>query len=171
MTSRLKAVLILFAALSLFILISSFLAVSFYPGSFSEFIYKTFSLICHQHRELCLELKGHPMPLCSRCIGLYLGALISNLFVLFFISNKPVTTTHSITNKGSVISLVAAILWGLIFLDSRLTDLGIISISHVRRFAIGLAGGISSSLFILFLFSLFFSIQLDQKNPENRFQL
>jgi len=53
----------------------------------------------------------------------------------------------------------------LVFADSRLTYLKILSVSHTRRFATGLIAGSSSSMFILFLLAVFYSIQINQKKP------
>lgn len=166
MISRLKAVLIIFTALSLFLIVTSILATILHPASFTASIYKIYSLICHQHQELCIKVNGNPMPLCSRCVGLYTGALLTNLFALLFIFKRPEKTIRLIFSRGRIISFATAVFWGLIFLDSRLTDIGILSISHIRRFSLGITGGVFSALFILFLFSLFFSLLSDQQKPD-----
>jgi uncharacterized membrane protein len=163
MTSRLKAALILLSALSLFVLAFSLYGTFIYPDGFSEPIYKACSFICHQERELCIKLHGNPMPVCSRCIGLYFGALLVNLIMLTLI--KKGANNHSIIRKGGIISFATVISWGLVFADSRLTYLKILSVSHTRRFATGLIAGSLSSMFILFLLAVFYSIQINQKKP------
>jgi hypothetical protein len=45
--------------------------------------------------------------------------------------------------------------------------LKLLSVSHPRRFATGLTAGCSSSMFILFLLAVFYSMRIDQKNPKN----
>jgi uncharacterized membrane protein len=161
MISRLKAVLVLFSALSLFILTVSLYGTFTYPDSYSKFIYKACSLVCHQERELCIKLLGNPMPVCSRCVGLYLGALLTNLFILTFFIKR--LNYRSIISKSGIVCITTALSWGLVFADSRLTDLRMISVSHLRRFATGLIAGSSSSIFILFLLAIFYSMQIDQK--------
>lgn len=171
MISRLKAVLIIFTALSLFFIVSSILASILYPAPFTPSIYKAFSLICHQHQELCINIDGTPMPLCSRCMGLYSGAFLTNLFILLLIFKKPEKMIYGIISRGRIIGFATAVSWALIFLDSRLTDIAVLSISHIRRFALGFIGGIFSSFFILFLFSLFFYMRSDQQKPDMRSQI
>jgi len=38
-----------------------------------DVIPQLFSLACHQNPERCLVVAGHPMALCARCFGLFLG--------------------------------------------------------------------------------------------------
>jgi len=36
-----------------------------------------FRLLCHGKAERCLVLSNRPMPICSRCVGIYAGAMMS----------------------------------------------------------------------------------------------
>ncbi len=42
--------------------------------------------ICHQRPERCYYVNGKPMPICSRCFGVYLGVILG-MFIPFLISN------------------------------------------------------------------------------------
>ena len=44
-------------------------------GWLSPFIYLFFKPICHQNLERCLYVAGVPLPVCARCLGVYLGGL------------------------------------------------------------------------------------------------
>lgn len=43
------------------------------PVSLGEPVYGLLGLACHQNPERCLVMAGHPMALCVRCLGLFLG--------------------------------------------------------------------------------------------------
>ncbi len=42
-------------------------------------------LFCHQRPDRSFYIRGKQMPLCSRCLGVYLGLLLSPLLTLFFL--------------------------------------------------------------------------------------
>lgn len=39
-------------------------------------IYALFSPVCHQIPARCFYLSGHPLAVCTRCLGVYVGSLI-----------------------------------------------------------------------------------------------
>jgi len=39
----------------------------------SRVIYAVFSPVCHQIPERCFQLQGHPLAVCGRCLGIYVG--------------------------------------------------------------------------------------------------
>lgn len=43
------------------------------PVLLGEPVYGLLGLACHQDPERCLVVAGHPMALCVRCLGLFLG--------------------------------------------------------------------------------------------------
>ena len=49
------------------------------------YLQKTYSLVCHQEKNKLLLLGGIETLTCARCTGIYLGLLVSSLFVLFTI--------------------------------------------------------------------------------------
>ena len=42
-------------------------------------IYAAFSSVCHQQPERCWWLLGHPLAVCVRCLGFYVGAIAALL--------------------------------------------------------------------------------------------
>jgi len=46
----------------------------------AAFLYLFFSPICHQLPERSFFLFGHQLPVCARCIGIYLGAFSGSFF-------------------------------------------------------------------------------------------
>jgi uncharacterized membrane protein len=44
----------------------------------SGFLYLFFSPICHQIPERSFYIAGHQLPVCARCTGIYLGALVGS---------------------------------------------------------------------------------------------
>jgi uncharacterized membrane protein len=49
----------------------------------SRWIYFLFRLLCNQDPKRCFVLNGQPMPLCERCLALYLGFFFGGIvFVL-----------------------------------------------------------------------------------------
>lgn len=49
---------------------------------------ESLSLICHQQQEKLFSLLGFHSILCSRCTGIYFGALVLNVALLFFSFEK-----------------------------------------------------------------------------------
>jgi uncharacterized membrane protein len=45
-----------------------------------DWIYQGFGSLCHQWPSRCFYLFGYPMPVCTRCFGLYLGFFAASLF-------------------------------------------------------------------------------------------
>ena len=44
------------------------------PGSLGAIVYGIGSLVCHQIPERSFHLAGFQLPVCARCLGIYLGA-------------------------------------------------------------------------------------------------
>ncbi|MFC1568868.1 DUF2085 domain-containing protein [bacterium] len=53
----------------------------------SYLIGKGFAPICHQNPERCLSILNHPMAVCSRCAGIYYGALFG-IFLFPWLHNQ-----------------------------------------------------------------------------------
>lgn len=49
-----------------------------------------FSPICHQQTGRCYVLMGNSLPVCARCLGIYLGFLIGIIGARLFIQYKPI---------------------------------------------------------------------------------
>jgi uncharacterized membrane protein len=39
----------------------------------SRFVYAVFSPVCHQIASRCFVVYGHPLAVCGRCLGIYIG--------------------------------------------------------------------------------------------------
>ncbi len=46
---------------------------------FAPFVHLSFSFVCHQKEERCFHINGTPLPVCSRCTGIYTGFLFGVL--------------------------------------------------------------------------------------------
>lgn len=42
-------------------------------GRAAAFVYAVFSPVCHQIPERCFLFLGHPLAVCGRCLGIYVG--------------------------------------------------------------------------------------------------
>ncbi|MEO8260775.1 MAG: DUF2085 domain-containing protein [Acidobacteriota bacterium] len=49
--------------------------------AFALAVYAAGSLICHQRPERSFHLAGVPLPVCARCLGIYLGAALVSVLV------------------------------------------------------------------------------------------
>jgi hypothetical protein len=47
--------------------------------SVAAFIYAFGSLICHQRPERSFHLAGAQLPVCARCLGIYMGVAIGSI--------------------------------------------------------------------------------------------
>lgn len=66
--------------------------------------------VCHQLPDRCFTYQGQPLPLCARCMGTYLGALIA-LLVLWGTREG---RSSRLPGRGIGVVLVALVgLWGL----------------------------------------------------------
>lgn len=50
------------------------------PSILSSIIYTVFSSVCHQNPSRCFMFLGHPLAVCTRCLGIYTGFLFG-LFI------------------------------------------------------------------------------------------
>ncbi len=67
-------------ALSAVLLVLIFLFIKFTPAGFWNKLMVIGSAVCHQDPTHSFFIAGLQMPLCARCTGMYLGALLSFLF-------------------------------------------------------------------------------------------
>lgn len=47
----------------------------------APYVHLAFSFVCHQKEERCFRIKGTPLPVCSRCTGIYVSFFASFLFL------------------------------------------------------------------------------------------
>ena len=50
---------------------------------FTPFIKKLYTNVCHQESYKCISINGRQFLVCSRCFGLYFGALVASFLSLF----------------------------------------------------------------------------------------
>ncbi len=98
-----------------------------------------FRLLCHGMVERCFVLFGEPMPLCARCIGIYLGVLAAVVLTVAFalLRRTPLSTTLAIL-------LVAPLV-----LDGATQALGFRESTNGLRLFTGTLAGVVSSLWLL----------------------
>ena len=82
------------------------------------------ALVCHQRPDRSFFLNGHQLPVCARCTGLYIGALLAVPLALAFASAVPPRRARWLL---AVAALPTAITWSLEFA-------GIAPFSNITRF-------------------------------------
>lgn len=53
----------------------------------APFLHLSFSFVCHQKAERCFWIKETPLPVCSRCTGIYTGFFAGVVFFPFLRKN------------------------------------------------------------------------------------
>jgi len=72
--------LFLFLAINILIFLPFFLNDCF----LKDIIYSSFSLVCHQNKELSFSVTSSSLPVCSRCTGIYQSLLFSSIIFSYF---------------------------------------------------------------------------------------
>jgi len=99
-----------------------------------------FAPVCHQMPDRCFHLVGQAMPLCSRCSGIYLGALSG---VLFF----PVLRNKFLFEIPKRRVLIFSLL--PLLLEVSLSKIGLYDGGLIIRFISGLIPGAVSVFYVL----------------------
>ncbi len=135
---------------ALALLISAILAASLnslsYPNG--EIFYEFLSQICHQDFHKSFHFLGHPLGLCTRCTGGYLGVIIGAASVLLLVLPfrfVPILSAYSIGMTLFMIAVMDGIL--------KVTD------GNIERFFSGLVGGAGMALALSAFVYLFFSLK------------
>ncbi len=104
------------------------------------FFYLIFAPVCHQIAARSFSLAGHPLAVCARCLGIYLGFLCGSLFY-------PLKGGFSrVRLPGFRLFLAVST---PIVLDTAANVLGLWSSSNALRLAIGFSwGGILPFYFV-----------------------
>ncbi len=55
----------------------------------APFIHLSFSFVCHQKEERCFSINDVPLPVCSRCTGIYTGFLTGVILFPILRKNLP----------------------------------------------------------------------------------
>ncbi|MBU6997442.1 MAG: DUF2085 domain-containing protein [Theionarchaea archaeon] len=94
-------------------------------------MYLFFSPVCHQLPQRSFHIAGHQLPVCARCTGIYLGALIGS-------SVASGTSPPRWVLMAAVFPLVLDGGTQLLFRESN----------NILRLATGLAAGFVASLYV-----------------------
>jgi len=100
---------------------------------------RIYSTVCHQESVKCISIGGTNMLVCSRCAGIYTGALIAGLFSLL-------VTLPEINKKILILSTIP------LTMDVFFTFTGVYSYSKSIAFSTGLAFG--SIIYLLIISEL-----------------
>ncbi|WP_250277340.1 DUF2085 domain-containing protein [[Clostridium] colinum] len=95
-----------------------------------------FSFSCHQLPERSFFIKGYQMPVCTRCVGVFISSILA--IIVFF--KKKISFMLSI-----LMSLVMLIDWSLQFFNIK-------SSTNTRRLITGLIGGFGYTMINLKFF-------------------
>ncbi len=94
--------------------------------------------VCHQVPERCLELRGLPIAVCARCLGLYLGGALA-------LALRSLPLARRVTPPRPV-WLLAGLAPMAIDLMARV--LGAPGLASLPRLAVALPGGFAAGLFL-----------------------
>jgi uncharacterized membrane protein len=103
-------------------------------------IYHSFSSVCHQIPERAFHLAGHPLAVCARCTGLYLGLAAG---ILLFPLVRPLRTTATPARFWLFVAAAPTVI------DFSLGFLGVWQNTHLSRFVTGALLGAVAALFIV----------------------
>src|SRR3989339_1170806 len=107
--------------------------------------------VCHQIPERTFHLHGQPLPLCSRCTGIYLGAFLIFVFYFFF----RYCQGKKITNPPSWPVSIMAMIFVLLMVGNALSQPFGIPTNNLARFITGILFGFSITLFLITAFTFF----------------
>ena len=106
-----------------------------------RFIHFIYSIpICHRRHDRTFNFHGHYFPVCARCTGIYIGAilyLIYSLFFIFYYSN--------------IVLLAALFIISPLIIDGLTQYLGFRESNNILRFSTGFAAGVG--IILLFHFT------------------
>ena len=101
------------------------------------------SLICHQLPSRTLYVDGLPLPVCARDTGIYLGILVSTVFILFLgrhSSDKP---------PGLPATIVMCIMMLPMLVDGAGSYLGVYETNNTVRLLTGALFGLPIPIFLV----------------------
>jgi len=97
-----------------------------------------FRLFCHGIPERCLDLFGVPMPICARCVGIYLGMLAG--IAVFWAISMP---REIVMRRFAYVAAVP------LAIDGLTQAAGLRTSTNPLRMATGLIAGLAFGLWIL----------------------
>jgi uncharacterized membrane protein len=96
--------------------------------------------VCHQQDQKLIVINGFPLLVCSRCTGIYLGALVTSVFVLVSFRNIKIS---DILFKFAIIILAT---------DVIINNLFLINYNKLTAFFTGLFFGAVCFLIVISVF-------------------
>jgi len=106
----------------------------------AQFTYQLFHFLCHQLPERSYFIVGHPLAVCARCVGIYLGFLLLLLAYPLVRSLRETSLPH----RRWLLLAAAPLL-----IDFGLTFLGIWENTHTSRFVTGFLFGAVTVFYIM----------------------
>jgi uncharacterized membrane protein len=131
--------IIIFLFISLWFLGLSFPVISSSTGLYilTPFLKRIYAEVCHQERYKSISIGGQQFLVCSRCLGIYTGILLSSFFSIF------------ITIRFKKIYHLLIISVGMMFADILFYTIGLYEYSKIVAFGTGLFLGSISFPYIL----------------------
>lgn len=127
-------------------------------GDIAVWTYNVGKITCHQITERSFVLNGNQMPICSRCLGIYIGImLILGIGVLinpkgdFFRSLQYFipTSLKRVGNVNSILLIIGSLLIVPMIFDGLLQYFTVYESTNVIRFFTGFLFGIVEGGFII----------------------
>lgn len=109
-------------------------AVPFIQEPYANVGYFSFSIVCHQKPDRSFFINGEQLPVCHRCLGIYLGALLG---VVGYISYRRMPL------KYFLLALLP------MALDGGTQLIGLRESDYITRLITGGLAGAASALFIM----------------------
>ena len=106
------------------------------PAGISGLSYLIFRPLCHQDPARSFWLAGMPLPVCARCLGIYVGALIG---LLVFGPVRGIETRKPFPRNWLIICLAP------LLVDGMANALGLFATPAMLRALIGLAAGMATA--------------------------
>lgn len=81
-----------------------------------------FNPICHQTIERSFQINGHPLAVCSRCTGIYLGFLMGIILYPFFRGWR----VHTLPGRSLLFALIIPSVLDFLFFGRGISDFHLI---------------------------------------------
>lgn len=134
------SVVLLLSLLLVSLIIAAPVATATEHGFVATVLYQAFSHVCHQQPERSFFIAGHPLAVCARCTGLYLGFAIATLLYPLLPSTR---RTQPPARKWLFFALAPLVV------DFGLGFFGIWENTHSSRFLTGALFGAVVALYVM----------------------
>ena len=104
---------------------------------------KLIHLICHSQKDRCFKIAGKRLPLCSRCLGVYLSLVLFTVIFWLF----------QFTIQERMVLFIVALAFNLPLMVDGITQfLGWRESNNSLRFITGILSGVGLALIVVKLF-------------------